>query len=372
MERAPNVSAALARRITQHLDNGVQPSISGRQVKLRDVVLVRANGTEAPAAEEGRRQAAERNMAIDITFWDRNEGTETQGNRVYGYDIAGNRHMITQRRGQQRVVTAQGRRFYQETPQTLWIINIPIISKRTHAGGRVTYFNRREYALTRDMVYDLYEPGSPEYRLAQALWTRDGPDAQAQEQQLMTQWTALFPVGREVLHTEGSETGTAGVTVHVDGPLTFSVQRQGISPAGERTIDTFLDQVVFGEPVTGFDLWQTMNLHEVSRRRNQECGIDVIVASATVRPCFQSGVRNMVTAEEAAQALVTLAKTHFPDSALAQYDKWKKAAVQNHNTTKTAQMYQDLKIEILTKIFSNPTWTRWQRFFANPRRLRRF
>ena len=54
---APGVSAALARRIASHLASGQQPSISGRRVVLRDVVLVRANGSEAPAAEEVRRQA---------------------------------------------------------------------------------------------------------------------------------------------------------------------------------------------------------------------------------------------------------------------------------------------------------------------------
>ena len=61
----------------------------------------------------------------------------------------------------------------------------------------------------------------------------------------------------------------------------------------------------------------------------------------------------MVTAEEAAQTLVTLAKTHFPDSALAQYDTWKKAAVPNH-TTKTAQMYRDLKNRDIDREFLRP------------------
>ena len=58
MERAPNVSAPMARRISKHLDSGIQPTISGRSVVLRDVILVRASGQEAPAAEEARRQAA--------------------------------------------------------------------------------------------------------------------------------------------------------------------------------------------------------------------------------------------------------------------------------------------------------------------------
>ena len=89
------VSAALARRISLHLDAGVQPSIVGRQVKLRDVVLIRANGTEAPAAEEVRRQADVRNIGVEITFWDRNRAVQNPGNRSYAVNIA-------KRRGQQR------------------------------------------------------------------------------------------------------------------------------------------------------------------------------------------------------------------------------------------------------------------------------
>ena len=86
-------------------------------------------------------------------------------------------------------------------------------------------------------------------------------------------------------------------------PLTFSAQYIGVTRSGERTIDTFLDQIVFGIPLIGFGLWQKSHLHEASRRRNNECGINVIVASASTRR-WRSGNRethNILTADAVAQ-----------------------------------------------------------------------
>ena len=84
-----NVSMAIARRITKHLNDGLQPTAVGNQVKLGDVVLIRANAVQTPAAEEVRRQAAERNIPVDISYWGRNRSAESQGNRRYAFDIAG-------------------------------------------------------------------------------------------------------------------------------------------------------------------------------------------------------------------------------------------------------------------------------------------
>ena len=179
------VSAALARRISLHLDAGIQPSIVGRQVKLRDVVLIRTNGAEAPAAEEVRRQAAARNIDVDITFWDRNRAVQNQGNRSFAVDIAGNRHMIAQRRGQQRVVTTQGRRFYEEMPQTQWIIHLPVIHRRRIATG-FAYFNPYTINVTEEMMRTTFMDGSPEYALLNLTRTRDGADQEAQVRLVMT------------------------------------------------------------------------------------------------------------------------------------------------------------------------------------------
>ena len=108
-----NVSMAIVRRITKHLNDGLQPTAVGNQVKLGDVVLIRANAVQTPAAEEVRRQAAERNIPVDISYWDRNRAVESQGNRRYAYDIAGNRHLISQKRSNQRVFTKKRRQVLQ-------------------------------------------------------------------------------------------------------------------------------------------------------------------------------------------------------------------------------------------------------------------
>ena len=41
-------------------------------------------------------------------------------------------HIVVQRRGGERVVTTQGRRFYEEAPQTQWIVHVPIIPLRIY------------------------------------------------------------------------------------------------------------------------------------------------------------------------------------------------------------------------------------------------
>merc|ERR1711894_254891 len=95
--------------------------------------------------------------------------------------------------------------------------------------------------------------------------------------------------------------------------LKYSMMRTGLRD-GSRTVDVLLDRVVFGAPVTSYDLWRKMHLHETSRQHSEHCGIDVIVAG--------SGLN----AEQAAQALVELAKKHYPDSPLAQISDWKDSA----------------------------------------------
>ncbi len=86
---------------------------------------------------------------------------------------------------------------------------------------------------------------------------------------------------------------------------------------GRRTVDTILDRVVFGEPVLAEDMRNLHRLHESSRRRNNECGLDVIVASATQRQGHTHGRQPMMTAEQAAQKLVQLALELDPHGALA-------------------------------------------------------
>ena len=67
------------------------------------------------------------------------------------------------------------------------------------------------------------------------------------------------------------------------------------------------------------DMWQMHRIHEVSRRRNGECGLDVIVASAARRQGANHTREPILTAEEAAQKLVQLALELDPDGALAKH-----------------------------------------------------
>ena len=104
---------AVARRITKHLNDGLRPTVVGNQVKLGDVVLIRANVVQTTVAEEVRRQAAEQNIPADISYWDRDRAVESQGNRRYAFDVAGNRHLIAQKRSNQMVFTKKGRQVLQ-------------------------------------------------------------------------------------------------------------------------------------------------------------------------------------------------------------------------------------------------------------------
>ena len=49
----------------KHIEAGVQPSLKGRRVVLKDVVLVKADGRETPAAKEARRLRP----TINLIFW---------------------------------------------------------------------------------------------------------------------------------------------------------------------------------------------------------------------------------------------------------------------------------------------------------------
>ena len=117
------MSEALKERVRRHLEAGLQPSLKGRRVVLKDVVLVRADGRETPVVEEARR----RKPNIDLSHW--SGETERQKNRVFAYNREGGRHMVQRKAGEQ-VVTKVGRRFYEEAPQTEWMTHLPIGNAR--------------------------------------------------------------------------------------------------------------------------------------------------------------------------------------------------------------------------------------------------
>ena len=108
------------------------------------------------------------------------------------------------------------------------------------------------------------------------------------------------------------------VELHVDTGRrpTFDIQNAQVRD-GRLTADALLDRVVFGSPVMAEDMWKLHRLHEISRRRSGECGLDVIVASAQRRQGQYNKRQPMMTAEAAAQALVKLACELDPGGALA-------------------------------------------------------
>ena len=176
--------------------------------------------------------------------------------------------------------------------------------------------------MTEDMIRALFSPCAPEYRLLEMMRTRDGADARTQINQMMAAWAELLPPGTVVSAWEYEEDDPNVTTVVDNRPITFSAEFTGVTRSGQRTVDTFLDQTVFGAPITSFDLWQKTHLHESSRRANNQCGIDVIAASSHIRTGYCHSNKPRFTAEEAAQRLVTLAKEHFPESALALCEEW--------------------------------------------------
>ena len=273
--------------IQELLDAGLRPALKGNRLVLGKLVLIRADGEETKHAEEVR------SRGVDVNFWDR--GTERKGNRVYGKDINGNRYMLSHMKNGQRVVTKNGRRFYNEAPTTEWIIHLPIANRRN---GKL--FDPRWHDMTPEIMENLFDAASAEYELLTRTANADEPE------RMMKEWQRMF-LGGMVLPQEWEyKDRDPGVEIVVDPEraLSYNLHKTG---RGGKTVDTVLDRVVFGEPVTPFDLYQRNQLHEASRRRNGECGLDVIVC----------GKHLTLTADMAAEKLVKLAKEHCPDSDLA-------------------------------------------------------
>ena len=254
---ANGVSAALRRRISRHMEAGVEPSVRGNRVFLRDIVLVKANGERTPAAAEALSQAAARGVDLNLGFWDTQAATQRRGNNVIAFDRAGRGHTVARRQRGQQVVTRDGRRFYAEAPQTEWIVHLPICYRRTHSNGMQTFFGNRVINITEAWLTAFFGEGSEEHRLNQLTRTRAGADEQGQIQQLLTEWSIVFPPDKLIPGAWEYDQQDPNVVTIVDTPpIGVSIQRTGVAPSGERTVDTLLDQVVFGAPITGFDIWQ--------------------------------------------------------------------------------------------------------------------
>ena len=156
LARSKLIMSAL-KRAREHLEAGVEPSLKGRRVVLKDVVLVRADGRETPVAQEARRLRPN----INLSFW--SGETERDKNRVFAYDRDGQKHTVQRKAN----VTKLGRRFYEESPQTEWIIHLPVVNVRN--GQK---FNERYIDLTPDVLKTIYVPTDPEYELLKLNRTR--------------------------------------------------------------------------------------------------------------------------------------------------------------------------------------------------------
>ena len=300
-EQDPDVSATLRRRIASALDAGERPTLQGNNLKLGSVVLQSANGADRPALREAAIQMRRRN--IDAAFDIYNSAPVRRGRGRYATDVNGNERMISRSVNGEQRVTVAGRRYYSQS-YTRWLVHIPTILVRRSTGAT---FQRTRHDRTGE-----------ELGLSRELKARGSQDEQRRQVQAAVE-DYLRAAGGDNAELDFYE-GDENVIVRYDHSreITYSMQTQGIRD-GELTADTILDRVVFGEPIMAEDMWQLGQLHEVSRRRSGECGLDVIVASATQWTGHGRNTRKpMLTAEQAAEALVKLARETEPDSDLAQ------------------------------------------------------
>ena len=197
-------------------------------------------------------------------------------------------------------MTKAGQRFHQ-MGYARYIVQVPTVYERLSTGA---LFRPDHYSVTGDQVgwnVELNVRGAPEQALSQL-------------NRLYDEWVASGAAQAAVV--PGSDYGPS-VKLHVDTTRRprFDMQQAYVRD-GKRTVDTILDRVVFGEPVFAEDLWNLHRLHESSRRRSNECGLDVIVASAMWRRGHTHTRQPMMTASEAAQRLVQLAVQLDPDGTL--------------------------------------------------------
>ena len=303
-ERAPNVSAAMRRRIAAALEKGERPTLIGNNLKLGTIVLQRSDGRDVPALRELELQMARRDLPVAGAFNTFQPGTSRRGSNTYATDTAGRERVVARMvRGENRV-TKYGRRYFNQ-PYARYIAHIP--TYRTRNGVRL---GNDSYDVTGEQL------GMP----AAVTNTREVSlqDQLRQIEQAVDRW--LAEGGAEATMVWASDV-TGNVQLHVDPNRrpSFSIQTQYVRD-GQLTADTVLDRIVFGAPLVAEDMWQIGRLHEVSRRRSGECGLDVIVCAAQQRRHTKEGYGRvpMLPADEAAQTLVKLVQKIDPQGVLAQ------------------------------------------------------
>ena len=114
-------------------------------------MLVKADGTETPTAQ------ATRGLRPNIDLSDGGGDTERQRNRGFACDREGGKQTVSQRRQGKHVATKAGRWFYEEAPQTEWIVHLPTVNV---CGGQ--RFKERYIDLAPDVLCNINSPEEPE------------------------------------------------------------------------------------------------------------------------------------------------------------------------------------------------------------------
>ena len=295
----------MRRRIGEALDAGERPSLQSNLLKLGSVVLQRVDGRAAPALAETEIQMRRRGINTAGAFDTFAAAAPVRrGRSTYATDTQGIERRITRPVGGENRVTPAGRRFYRQS-YTRWLVHIPTYKVRRTTGAR---FHEGRHDMTGE-----------DLGMSTELQAR-GSEAEQRAAVEAAVSAFLNELGDDAL---AIYVGDENVEIYYDRTRqpTYSMQTTGIRD-GAMTADTILDRVVFGAPVFPEDMWQLCHLHEVSRRRSGECGLDVIVASAQQmgrQGDSQSWKRKpIMTAQQAADALIKLARKVDPEGALAQ------------------------------------------------------
>ena len=138
-ERATGVSNALRKRIALALQAGERPTLRNNNLRLKDIVLQRADGKDAPALREVALQMARRGLDVAGAFDTFVPSISMRGSRTYATDVAGVERMIARRvRGENRVTQA-GRRFH-NMGYARYMLQVPVVYVResTNAQFRQT------------------------------------------------------------------------------------------------------------------------------------------------------------------------------------------------------------------------------------------
>jgi len=143
-----NVSEAMHRRISAHLDAGATPTIRGKRVMLKDTVRIKANGDCAPATAEADQPATQRNIDLNISFWNTSRATEHKRNQIFAYERSGQGHTIARMYWCEKILAQPGRKFYNTTPYTQWAVHLPAIKIWRHPTARRPSLNTIQYIST--------------------------------------------------------------------------------------------------------------------------------------------------------------------------------------------------------------------------------